>query len=201
LHSPRLPAATPAAAHTMLWSSPVTPPPDHPQVLSRRRGFTVETCIGAIDASKETPQFQGLSPGEKVGRAGTGHPALQLSQGSLCVVYTCRAAAAGAVRAYHRRAGRPVVRHAAADLAAPPRLCRWRRRGMRAAPWQRTPTSRLPVLAAAMRPAPPAWTPSPPRRRSARVSRGARGWGFGGRALPGSRARVSGTGARAGQHR
>jgi len=43
---------------------------DGDKVVSRLRGFTVETCVGAIDASQEGPQFQGLPSGGKV-RGGT----------------------------------------------------------------------------------------------------------------------------------
>eukprot|EP00877_Chromochloris_zofingiensis_P001123 jgi/Chrzof1/11010/Cz05g20090.t1 len=43
---------------------------DGDKVLSRHRGFTVDTCVGAIEAAQETPEFQSLSTGEKVRAAG-----------------------------------------------------------------------------------------------------------------------------------
>eukprot|EP00803_Ostreobium_quekettii_P000585 evm.model.scf_882.3 EVM.evm.TU.scf_882.3 scf_882:7681-9827(-) len=36
------------------------------RVVKRQRGFTVETCIGVVPESQETPQFRSLSSGEKV---------------------------------------------------------------------------------------------------------------------------------------
>eukprot|EP00879_Flechtneria_rotunda_P026836 GHRR01028671.1.p1 GENE.GHRR01028671.1~~GHRR01028671.1.p1 ORF type:complete len:277 (+),score=64.15 GHRR01028671.1:114-833(+) len=36
------------------------------KVLSRQRGFTVDSCVSAITASEETPEFNGLSTGDKV---------------------------------------------------------------------------------------------------------------------------------------
>jgi hypothetical protein len=40
---------------------------DGTKVLARKRGFTVTTCVSAIPQSLETPEFQGLGTGEKVG--------------------------------------------------------------------------------------------------------------------------------------
>lgn len=39
---------------------------DGEKVLSRQRGFTVDSCVSAIAADSETPEFNGLSTGEKV---------------------------------------------------------------------------------------------------------------------------------------
>eukprot|EP00878_Enallax_costatus_P023289 GHUV01024761.1.p1 GENE.GHUV01024761.1~~GHUV01024761.1.p1 ORF type:complete len:249 (+),score=46.61 GHUV01024761.1:662-1408(+) len=39
---------------------------DGEKVLSRQRGFTVDSCVSAITADSETPEFNGLSTGEKV---------------------------------------------------------------------------------------------------------------------------------------
>lgn len=36
------------------------------QIVSRRRGFTVETCTAVVPAAKESPTFQGLSAGQRV---------------------------------------------------------------------------------------------------------------------------------------
>lgn len=36
------------------------------QIVSRRRGFTVETCTAVVPASAESPTFQGLSAGQPV---------------------------------------------------------------------------------------------------------------------------------------
>lgn len=36
------------------------------QIVSRRRGFTVETCTAVVPAAAETPSFQGLSAGQRV---------------------------------------------------------------------------------------------------------------------------------------
>ncbi|GFR43769.1 hypothetical protein Agub_g4883, partial [Astrephomene gubernaculifera] len=35
------------------------------KIVGRRRGFTVEACVGAVEAPEETPQFQGLSTRDK----------------------------------------------------------------------------------------------------------------------------------------
>lgn len=43
---------------------------DGEKVVARKKGFTVETCVGAVDVNQETPQFQGLPSGDKVGFAG-----------------------------------------------------------------------------------------------------------------------------------
>ncbi len=64
-------------------SSPSSTPQRHPlqkkflieqlngeKVVARKKGFTVETCVGAVDVNQETPQFQGLPSGDKVGFAG-----------------------------------------------------------------------------------------------------------------------------------
>jgi hypothetical protein len=40
---------------------------DGSKVVARKRGFTVSACISAIPQSQETPEFQGLPTGEKVG--------------------------------------------------------------------------------------------------------------------------------------
>lgn len=37
------------------------------KVVSRSRGFTVDTCVSGKTASEETPMFNGLSTGAKVG--------------------------------------------------------------------------------------------------------------------------------------
>jgi hypothetical protein len=71
-----------AAAHPIASSTrpapapPSTFPPQHPpppppqldgnKVVSRSRGFTVDTCVSAVDESVESPEFQGLSSGDKV---------------------------------------------------------------------------------------------------------------------------------------
>jgi hypothetical protein len=39
---------------------------DGEKVLSRSRGFTVDTCVSAVDEAMESPEFQGLSTGDKV---------------------------------------------------------------------------------------------------------------------------------------
>jgi len=39
------------------------------QIVSRRRGFTVETCTAAIAAGQESPSFEGLSTGARVSAA------------------------------------------------------------------------------------------------------------------------------------
>eukprot|EP00775_Hariotina_reticulata_P010361 gene10361-10519_t len=60
------------------------------KVVSRQRGFTVDSCVSAIAASEETPEFNGLGIREKVrlkvagGRCGcisrpTGHAGLALA--------------------------------------------------------------------------------------------------------------------------
>lgn len=36
------------------------------KVVSRSRGFTVDSCVSAVLASQETPEFNGLPTGEKV---------------------------------------------------------------------------------------------------------------------------------------
>lgn len=36
------------------------------KVVSRARGFTVDTCVSAIPQAAETPEFQGLPTGDKV---------------------------------------------------------------------------------------------------------------------------------------
>jgi hypothetical protein len=36
------------------------------KVVSRQRGFTVDSCVSAIAASEETPEFNGLAVREKV---------------------------------------------------------------------------------------------------------------------------------------
>ncbi|WIA09282.1 hypothetical protein OEZ86_011865 [Tetradesmus obliquus] len=41
------------------------------KVVSRSRGFTVDSCVSAVLASQETPEFNGLPTGEKV-QAGDG---------------------------------------------------------------------------------------------------------------------------------
>ena len=43
---------------------------DGNKVLSRSRGFTVDTCVSAVDEDMESPEFQGLPPGDKVRRGG-----------------------------------------------------------------------------------------------------------------------------------
>lgn len=47
---------------------------DGEKVISRQRGFTVDSCVSAIAADSETPEFNGLSTGEKV----RGHNLLSL---------------------------------------------------------------------------------------------------------------------------
>lgn len=39
---------------------------DGEKVVSRSRGFTVDTCVSAVDEEMESPEFQGLPPGDKV---------------------------------------------------------------------------------------------------------------------------------------
>lgn len=36
------------------------------KVVGRRKGFTASTCVNALDASKETPELQGVPAGLKV---------------------------------------------------------------------------------------------------------------------------------------
>lgn len=58
---------------------------DGEKVLSRQRGFTVDSCVSAITADGETPEFNGLSIGEKVReRAGW-------QQGDQLEAWPCRA--------------------------------------------------------------------------------------------------------------
>lgn len=40
------------------------------KILSRKRGFTVNTCVGVLSAAAETPEFQGLSMTDKVAATG-----------------------------------------------------------------------------------------------------------------------------------
>ncbi|KAG2453450.1 hypothetical protein HYH02_001671 [Chlamydomonas schloesseri] len=35
------------------------------KVISRKKGFTVNSCVGAVSSAQETPQFQGLPTGDK----------------------------------------------------------------------------------------------------------------------------------------
>lgn len=42
---------------------------DGEKVISRSRGFTVDSCVSAVLASQETPEFNGLPTGEKVSAA------------------------------------------------------------------------------------------------------------------------------------
>jgi hypothetical protein len=37
------------------------------KVVSRSRGFTVDTCVSGKTASEESPMFNGMSTGAKVG--------------------------------------------------------------------------------------------------------------------------------------
>jgi hypothetical protein len=43
---------------------------DGEKIVARKRGFTVDACTGVVPASRETPGFAGLSPGEKVEASG-----------------------------------------------------------------------------------------------------------------------------------
>ncbi|KXZ52827.1 hypothetical protein GPECTOR_8g210 [Gonium pectorale] len=35
------------------------------KIVSRKKGFTVDACVGAVEVTQETPQFQGLPTGDK----------------------------------------------------------------------------------------------------------------------------------------
>ncbi|GIL71015.1 hypothetical protein Vretimale_4093 [Volvox reticuliferus] len=35
------------------------------KIISRSKGFTVNACVGAVEVTQETPQFQGLPTGDK----------------------------------------------------------------------------------------------------------------------------------------
>ena len=41
---------------------------DGEKIISRRKGFTVDTCTSGIAANQESPSFQGASTSEKVCR-------------------------------------------------------------------------------------------------------------------------------------
>ncbi|EFJ45471.1 hypothetical protein VOLCADRAFT_105916 [Volvox carteri f. nagariensis] len=68
------------------------------KIISRKKGFTVDACVGPVEVTQETPQFQGLPTGDKVGRDGyrevlmtvlSSHPRLQarLDTNAIWVVY------------------------------------------------------------------------------------------------------------------
>lgn len=68
------------------------------KVVGRKKGFTASACVNALDASKETPELQGVPPGLKV--TIIGEPSCSKGQGQTreesCTA-PCRKACQGAV--------------------------------------------------------------------------------------------------------
>lgn len=71
------------------------------KIVSRKRGFTVDTCVSSVKQAEETPQFQGLPTGEKV-KAGASLVCRQHASEDLkgCCKVSCGDACAAALEAY-----------------------------------------------------------------------------------------------------
>lgn len=74
------------------------------KVLSRKKGFTVDTCVGALAASAEDPTVTGLPTGEKVGLT-TGRVCKRAEEVELkpACVTSCQAACSSAMEQYMKK--------------------------------------------------------------------------------------------------